>query len=236
MLAAQRGHLDMIEILLKYQKVETDTQDAYRMTAILLAVREGHNDIVQRLLEAKADIGIVDFQVGRSTLRCAAERDRAETVELLLQHNADPRVEDREGRTAILRAVNRGAVNALKKMMGYDVDIECVDEDGQSLLHGAAGNGYDKIARILLDKKRLGVNIRDNYGMTPLHNASRYGEEAVASVLLENKADASLEDRFNRKPFMVAWQYGQRDIMRMLTSTSPQQPSPVPLNHADLPF
>ena len=62
-----------------------------------------------------------------------------------------------------------------------------------------------------------------------------YGEAAVASALLENKADASLEDRFNRTPFVVAWQYGQRNIMRMLMSTSPHQQSPMPLNDADLP-
>ena len=236
MLAAQRGHLDMIEILLKHQSINMDMQDEYGMTAILLAVREGHIAIVQRLLEAKADIGIVDFQVGRSPLRCAAERDRAQTVELLLLHNADPSVKDREGGTAILRAVNRGAGKALQKMMEYGVDIECVDEDGQSLLHGAARNGYDEIARKLLNKKKLGVDIRDNHGMTPLHDASRHGEAAVASVLLENEADASLEDRFNRTPFMVAWQYGKRNVMHMLTSTSPQQQSPVPLNDADLPI
>ena len=82
-------------------------------------------------------------------------------------------MKDREGGTAVLRTINRGAVNALQKIIEHDVDIECVNEDGQSLLHGAARNGYDKIARVLLNMKRLGVDIRDKYGMTPLHDASR---------------------------------------------------------------
>lgn len=236
MLAAKEGHLEMIEILLKHPSIGIDVQDAYGATAILLAVRQCHFNIVKRLLEANADIGIVDFQVGRSALRCAAERNSADIVALLLQHNADPSVKDREGGTAILRAVNRGAARVLEEMMNHGVDIECVDEDGQSLLHGAARNGYDEIARMLLNEKILSVDVRDKCSMTPLHDASRYGKAAVAAVLLENEADASLEDQFERTPFIVAWQYGKEDIMRMLTSTSLQQQSPIELDDANLPM
>ena len=235
MLAAQKGHLEMIDILLKHPSIGIDVQDAYGATAILLAVREGHSDIVERLLKANANIEIVDFQEGRSALRCAAERDSAKIVELLLRHSADPSVKDREGGTAILRAVNRGAAHALEEMMNHNVDIECVDEDGQSLLHGAARNGYEKIARMLLNEKVLNVDVRDKCSMTPMHDASRYGKAAVAAVLLENEADASLEDQFGRTPFIVAWQYGREDIMRMLT-TSLQQQSPIPLDNANLPL
>ena len=236
MLAAKEGHLEMIEILLKHPSIGIDVQDASGATAILLAVRQCHFNVAKRLLEANADIGIVDFQVGRSALRCAAERNSADIVALLLQHNADPSVKDREGGTAILRAVNRGAARVLEEMMNHGVDIECVDEDGQGLLHGAARNGYDEIARMLLNEKILSVVVRDKCSMTPLHDASRYGNAAVAAVLLENEADASLEDRFERTPFIVAWQYGQEDIMRMLTSTSLQQQSPIELGDADLPL
>ncbi len=236
MLAAQRGQLEVIEILLKHQSVDIDMQDANGMTATVLAVREGHSAIVQRLLKANADIGIVDFEVGRSPLRCAAERDSVEIVKLLLQYNADPSVTDREGGTAILRAVNRGADNALVEMLNHGIDIECVDEDGQSLLHGAARNGYDKIARTLLNERILSVDVKDNCGMTPLHDASRCGEVAVASVLLEYGADASLEDYFHRTPFVVAWQHGQEEITSMLKSHSPQQQPSVPLDDANLPI
>ena len=236
MLAAQRGQLDMIEILLKNQGVGINMQDANGMTAIVLAIREGHFAIVQLLLEAKADTGIIDFQVGRSALRCAAERDRADIVELLLRHNADPTVTDREGGTAILRAVNRGADKALEEMLNHDLDIECVDEDGQSLLHGAARNGYDQTIRTLLNEWRLGVDVRDNWGMTPLHDASRFGRIAVASVLLDYGADVSLEDQFQRTPLAIAWQYGQKEITSMLTSHSPDDQPPIPLDAANLPI
>ncbi|CAF9939508.1 hypothetical protein IMSHALPRED_001530 [Imshaugia aleurites] len=236
MLVAQRGQLDMIDILLKHQGVGIDMQDANGKTAIVLAIREGHFAIVQHLLKAKADIGIVDFEVGRSPLTCAAERDREDIVKMLLRHNADPTVTDREGGTAMLHAVTQGADKALEEMLNHNLDIECVDEHGQSLLHGAARNGHDKTIGILLRKKRLGVNVRDNWGMTPLHDASRSGGVAVASVLLKNGADASLEDHFQRTPFVSAWQYGQKEVTSMLTSHSPEHQPPIPLDDAKLPI
>lgn len=110
--------------------------------------------------------------------------------------------------------------------MEYPIDLTCVDEDGQSLLHGAARNGYHEITRLLMDDnfpeerppevKSLGPNLRDRYNRTPLHDASQRGYAAVASVLLEKGADPFLKDQFGRDPFTVGWQYGNHNIMAML--------------------
>jgi len=240
MIAAHLGHLEMIEILLKHQDVNVDLQDLNGMTAVYLAAREDHYEIVQLLLDAQASIDIVDFHAGRSPLRCAAERNLCDMVDLLLQYHADSALKDREGGTAMLRAVNRGAAKALEKMMEYSIDLQCIDEDGQSLLHGAARNGYHEIARLLLEdrspeEKGLCPDIRDKYNMTPLHDASRHGDVAVVSVLLEHGADASLRDKFDRTPFTVAWQYGHESIMRMLADSAYQPQSIGSLNKERLP-
>lgn len=68
------------------------------------------------------------------------------------------------------------------------------------------------------DVKALGPNLRDKYDLTPLHDASQRGDLAVTAVLLEKGADASLFDKFGRTPFMVAWQYGHDNVMRMLAA------------------
>ena len=225
MLAANLGHLGMVETMLKHPDVKLDLQDQNGMTALYLAAREDHYEVVQVLLDAEASIDIVDFHAGRSPLRCAAERDLDEMVDLLLQYGAEPELKDREGGTATLRAVNRGAIKALEKMMEHDVDLRCTDEVGQSLLHGAARNGYDEIVRLLLGdrsqkEKRLHPEVQDTYRMTPLHEAARNGKEVIVSILLENGADASLKDEFNRTPYTVAWQYGHQKIMQMLEKSS----------------
>ena len=245
MMVAHLGHLEMAKILLRHEGINVDLQDDNGMTALYLAAREDHYEIAQLVLDAEANINVVDYQAGRSPLRCAAERDHAETVGLLLEYDADPALKDYEGGTAMLRAVNRGAMRALMKMMEYPIDMECVDDEGQSLLHGAARNGYHDIARLLMENnlperrspnvKALSPNLRDRYGITPLHDASQRGELAVVAVLLEKGADASAVDKFDRTPFMVAWQYGHDNVMRMLAAAGHGQPSNVSLDEKQLP-
>lgn len=245
MTAAYLGHFEMVEILLRHQGINVDLQDDNGMTALYLAAREDHYKIAELLLKVEASIDVVDYHAGRSPLRCAAERNHVETVGLLLECGADPALKDREGGTAMLRAVNRGAKSALKEMMKHPIDMECVDDEGQSLLHGAARNGYHEIVRLLMedhlsegrspDVKALGPNLRDKYDLTPLHDASQRGDLAVTAVLLEKEADASLVDKFGRTPFMVAWQYGHDNVMRMLAAAGYGQLSSVTLDEQQLP-
>lgn len=245
MTAARLGHFEMVEILLRHQGINVDLQDDNGMTALYLAAREDHYKIAQLLLDLEASTNIVDYHVGRSPLRCAAERNHKETVGLLLEYGADAALKDREGGTAMLRAVNRGAEDALMEMMKHPIDMECVDDEGQSLLHGAARNGYHEIARHLIEDhqpeerspvvKALGPNLRDKYNLTPLHDASQRGDWAVTAVLLEKGADASLVDKFGRTPFMVAWQYGHDNVMRMLTAAGHGQLPSVILDDQRLP-
>ena len=227
MLAARLGDVDLVKILLQHPEIDVNLQDLNGMTALYLAAREDHYEVTQLLLDANALVDNVDFHAGRSPLRCAAERNHRDTVDLLLQYGADSALRDREGGTAMLRAVNRGAKDSLEKMMEYPIDVTCEDDDGQGLLHGAARNGYHEIARLLMDDhlpedaspevKKLDPDGRDKYGRTPLHHASQRGHAAVASVLLEKGADPSLKDHFDRDPFTVGWQYGHKPIMAMLS-------------------
>ena len=245
MTAARLGHFEMVDILLRHEGINVDLQDENGMTALYLAAREDHYKIAQLILDAEASMDVVDYHAGRSPLRCAAERNHKETVGLLLEYGADPALKDREGGTPMLRAVNRGAEIALMEMMKHPTDMECVDDEGQSLLHGAARNGYHEIARHLMEDhlpdgrspnvKALGPNLRDKYDLTPLHDASQRGNLAVTAVLLEKGADASLVDKFGRTPFMVAWLYGHDDIMRMFTAAGHGRPLSVTLDDHQLP-
>lgn len=253
MLAAHRGKSEMVKILLEHPEINVDLQDRNGYTALALAVREDHIEVVRMLLHQEASINLADFQVGRSPLRLAAERNLPKMVELLLSSGADADLRDRHGGTAVLRAVNRDARLALETMIEKKVNLQCVDETGQSLLHGAAFYGYVDTLRILLDENLprhqiLKPDVRDHNKMTPLHQACRRSYEKarskeldfaaaeVITVLLDHGADASLVDAFSRTPLTIARQYGSEKTVELLGNASQISDSDVSLDAKNLPI
>ena len=238
-LTANLGRYQMAEVLLQHPDIDVNVQDSFGMTAIAAASRAGCTRIVELLLirpETKVDI--VDFDAGRSALRCAAERNFADVVELLLRNGAQPNLVDRQGGTAMLRAVYRGCQEALMAMIDFGVDLHCVDEDSQSLLHSASRNGHFEIARLLVENG-ISPQVRDKDDLTPLHDASRCGETKVIHTLLDLGADKTRKDNFGRTPHDVAWQYGQSEIMDILGNNLESQPDGISHNlreEKDLPL
>lgn len=239
MLAAQFGNLSMVRAILEHHNVQVNLRDKHGLTALCLAARENHYDVVKYLLkprDPKTEVDAVDRIAGRSALILATERNHHTIVRLLLENNAKSALKDRQGGTAMLRAVNRRCCEALHILIHHGADLHCTDEDGQSLLHGASKRG-DLETALLLIEKGLKVNAQDNFGLTPLHSASTYdtpnfteGKYEVAEALLDQHADPSIRDNSGRTPYEVAWQYGQTEIMDMLSDgAEPKADSQLPI-------
>ena len=222
MLAALLGYVGIVGRLLDYPGIEIDLQDVNGMTALYLAAKYDHVQIVELLLRFGARVDIGDYRVGRTALRVAAERDHEEIVRLLQKSGARIDLKDSSGGTAMLHAVRQGAEKALNEMIEAGGNLEEVNADGQSLLHSASEKNRSNITRTLIDKG-LDPNIRDKSERTPLHIASQYGQATVLSLLLEKNADPTLRDRYGRTPKLVAWQYGHSEMVDLLESYEKSQ-------------
>lgn len=218
MLAADLEHFNIVTSLLNHPSIHINQQDLFGRTALFYATVKDSCIIVKDLLRhPEIDVNRVDNLVGRSPLIVAAARNYCEIVDLLLEGGADPMLKDRQsGGTAMYRAIENGCISVIKTMLKYDnVNLQCLDEDGRSLLHAASGSGQLEIVR-LLKEKDLDPNAQNKQGLTPLHAASRNGKLEVIKVLLELGADPDIKDDFGRTPFTVAWQYGQTQVMNIL--------------------
>ena len=221
MLASCSGHVEVVRLLLQHPETNVNQRDVDGCTALSLASKAGYDEIVDLLLK-KPHIKVDLVDSGRrSPLRLAAERNYWFIVQLLLDSGADSALEDLQGGTAILRAVDHGRQSALKIMIGSGVDLNCKDRDGRGLVHSASTNGHLEILRLLIEEG-LDPNLPDHNGITPLHDASRHGKLEVTRELLNLGAKHLLKDRFHRTPLTVAWQYQKTEIMSMLKA--------VPLN------
>ena len=215
MLASCSGKVEIVRLLLQHPEINVNQQDADGSTALSLASKAGCAEIVDLLLK-KPHIKVDLVDSGRrSPLRLAAERNYFFIVQSLLDGGADSALEDLQGGTAILRAVDYGGQAALETMIGLGVDLTCKDRDGRGLVHSASTNGYPEILRLLIGEG-LDPSLPDHNGITPLHDASRHGKLEVTKVLLDLGAKHLLKDKFHRTPLTVAWQYQKTEIMSLL--------------------
>ena len=61
MWAAENGHLDIVDSLLKKKGIDVNLQNVNGYTALMLATQRGHLDVVNRLLEENViDVNIQD--------------------------------------------------------------------------------------------------------------------------------------------------------------------------------
>jgi ankyrin repeat protein len=92
------------------------------------------------------------------------------------------------GRTALMRAIDRGDKAAVRSLLERGVNLEEKDDEGYTALMYAASNGHTGIVRILL-KMGANVNAKTFDGETALMCAAVNGNTGTVGILLDNGAD-----------------------------------------------
>ena len=82
--AASAGNADTVRTLLASPNVDVNGVDDQGNTALILAARLGHDEVVRTLLLAKADVRVKNKD-GKTALMLAAEGGHDETVAALTQ-------------------------------------------------------------------------------------------------------------------------------------------------------
>lgn len=91
-----------------------------------LAAQRGNVDLVRALLEAGADVDLVDGKSGRSALFHAVENNRLDVVVLLLQAHANAQLINYAGVPPLNVALGRGHGSIVKLLVSYGADSALV--------------------------------------------------------------------------------------------------------------
>ncbi len=123
---------------------------------------------------------------GTTPLLRAAKAGDAEAIQVLLAKGADAKLTTKFGVTPLMAAAGLGtkeedttgrrkteaeAVAAIKLCLDAGVDVNDVDHQGDTALHGAAQKGYDQVVQFLADHGAK-LDIKDKKGRTPLDAAN----------------------------------------------------------------
>eukprot|EP00252_Welwitschia_mirabilis_P009777 TRINITY_DN22650_c0_g1_i1.p1 TRINITY_DN22650_c0_g1~~TRINITY_DN22650_c0_g1_i1.p1 ORF type:complete len:477 (-),score=111.81 TRINITY_DN22650_c0_g1_i1:453-1883(-) len=130
-------------------------------------------------------------------------------LDFLLSHGVDINAVDKNGLTALHKAVSCKKKGIINYILQAGADPHVQDKDGATLLHYAVEVGASQIIRLLLVHK-VNINQPDNYGWTPLHLAVQSKRTDIVRLLLEKGANKRLKNKEGYSPLHLCL-YAGRD-------------------------
>ena len=80
------------------------------------------------------------------------------------------------------RSVMNSGLKAVQLALEHHVDVNAVNEAGDTALHGAAGHGFNSVVRLLVDAGAK-VAVKNQEGLTPFAVATARGRKGTAELL-----------------------------------------------------
>lgn len=193
--AGVKGYGEVASLLLE-RGADPGHRDHDGMTPLLLAAYEGHDDVVELLLEAGADVdetagpdGSVSAAAAVTPLLAAAAMGHMKTVSRLLFWGAAVDAIDCEGRTALCLAAARGSVEVVRALLDRGLDENHKDDLGWTPLHAAACEGHRAVCAALTERGSMArVGEMDIEGRTPLILAAQEGHWSTVRLLLDRRS------------------------------------------------
>lgn len=221
MLAAREGHIDLVKrfVLGKFSDtskpliaksaVENNplkgpgihncgplARNAQGRTALHLAIRGGHQDVVRFLLKEIQWQDDYKDDEGESVLtdacRHTPSRDCVAGVLRCWPESVDT-PDTVYGQTPLCWACERGDVDVVEVLLaheGIDVNKQAKDWRDYTPLHFAVGRANSIIVKLLLENPQVNIQLQDRYGKTPLDKALEDGDaDIIQTILTHRKID-----------------------------------------------
>ena len=188
---------------LDLSSADLDARSPDCLTALHIASREGHCDVVTWLVTARASINARASEKNAKTpLHMAAANGHSSIVTILAAAGADLNASTENGWTPLHYALfNEGKVEVVKALIAARADLDCeatiyhsmwLEEHNVTPLHIALKKGQSDCAQALI-AAGCNVNAAKNGecgdDVTPLHVVAGSGDAATVTALLSARAD-----------------------------------------------
>ena len=221
MIAAKRGHLNALTLLIKHGAHDVDLRDSDGYTALHYAVYG--SDISCEILSSLIGIGAdVNARTNNrdTPLMIAAKKGHVNAVTSLVKCGANVDLQDKDGQTALDLALYGSDVSSeiLSCLIGSGADVNARTNNRGTPLMIAAENGHINAVTSLV-KCGANVDLQDEDGQTALHYAMSSPEDSICEVLsclIKNGADVNAHTFHNKTPLMLASCRGPVDVVTFL--------------------
>ena len=172
-------------------------------TPLCEAAKKGNKDVVQLLVDGKAELNKVDT-FGETPLYKAAKKGHTEVVKILLDQGAVDK-----GLTPLCSAARMGRSDVVKLFLGGGADFNIADKYRETPLYRAAKEGHTEVVKLLLNQ--------DDKGGTPLYWAARMGHHEVVKMLLAAGENFAKSAEYGETAVNAAARSGHNDAVETLT-------------------
>lgn len=221
-MAAHRGNLDIVTILLEHG-AKVDILTKLNESALHAAAENGHLEIVKKLLNAginanqKDNAGNKAEFYANDVIRAHIAKAAKPEAQALPEQKEERKEEKKEERKRRLPdpqnqkqrppepqeqkpnpallglAAEKGDVKAVRALLEQGLNVDAVDEVGQTALHWAAVRGHERVITTLLDHK-ANIDASNDFGVTPLHLAVSSQKTRAVIMLLTRGANARAQE------------------------------------------
>jgi ankyrin repeat protein len=179
--SVKNNKLKMVQFLVDTCGIGVQQSSSAEHTAILVAVKYAHLEIIEFLLGHSGDIN--QLYSGETLLHTATKNNYIAVVELLVTRGADPTTKNALGENVAQLAVRYDYVVVMKLLIekgGVDV---CVSTDrGTTFLHSTVKYNYLNMTKLLLEKG-ANADAPNAQGITPRAIAARYKYSGILALL-----------------------------------------------------
>lgn len=192
-----------------------EVQTKLQQTPLIKAAAEGCVEIVQLLLDSEALLDRSNSKNEYNALFKAAEYNRVQTAERLLDYGADINYRNIFGMTPLLIATQKGHYEMVELLLDQDANIEATSIIGKTPLLLALEFQHPDIANLLLEAG-ADVNQVDKYNHSPLTFAATSGYSDLVSALVEKGADLNLKTKDDKTAALLAQEREHMEIVQFL--------------------
>ncbi|XP_071104315.1 uncharacterized protein [Haliotis cracherodii] len=219
MMAAQRGHYDIYNLLVM-EGADLSLTDDGNMDCLMLASKRGYVSIVKHLLTLKTfDINRRDRSKKQTAVMMAAERGHYDIYNLLVLKGADLSLTDDDTKDCLMLACEGGNVSIVKHLLSlktFDINRREGSRKETAVMMAAAGGHYDIYNLLVLKGADLSLTDTDNEDCLML--ACKGGNVSIVKHLLSLKTfDINRRDRSRKQTaVMMTAVRGHCDVFNLL--------------------
>lgn len=214
-LAAKGGLVNVVKELLDTGNCDINLPIRNGDTALHLATLNGRQEVIQHLIDRKANINAVN-NYGVTAAHNAASKGHVEILQILQSNGLNFNSADQNGSTVLHYAASSGQKKAAAFIIAhYPELLDKIDNEDNTPLHIAAMNGHEDIVTLLLRKKAK-HDIENKNGLMPIHLAAINGHKKTLARMQKLGIDPNTKNKKKESALHHAAMRGQDAVIQQL--------------------